>query len=237
MTPNLTRYYKLAIARVYNIVPHVPGTYDGRMLAMELELMENHISPKRYAETQAIIWKDWVAKMGLTHLPLNLFLSITAKARYNKLLSTPTVEPILDRELDMYATAIIFERDYAKWYLDQILYRTGVTDEHQALDTYLDDYNNEHLLYGWLDYCDENGRSKLTRAIIKEFCDYWDITQICNSYLQLAYRYADNLKRKRRALSAKLAAMDWKNRTYTSLAKQLDKLDDELKALEYGQLI
>lgn len=237
MTPNLTRYYKQAAERVYGVTPYVSPTYDERMLTVELELMEHHVSPKHYAEAQAVMWKDWVVKMGLTHLPLNLFLSVAAKARYNKLLAMPTVEPILDRELDMSAVAMTFERDYAKWYMEQLLYRVGIKDAAQALDIYLEDYHNEHLLYGWLDYCEAFGRDKLTRAIINEFCGYWDISQPCSDYFQVVCRYVDGLRRMQRELAAKLKKMDWRNRLYPSLSKQLDKIDAEITQLKYGSLL
>lgn len=237
MTPNLARYYRHAMQRIYDVTPAVPAMYDDKMLAVELELMEHHISPKHYAEAQAVIWKDWVTKMGLTHLPLNLFLSITAKARYNKLLAMPTVEPVLDRELDMSAIAMTFERDYAKWYIGQLLYKVGIKDAHQALDVYLEDCTNETTLYGWLDYCEIYGREKLVRAIIIEFCSYWDIRQHCLDYFQVACRYVDNLKSARRELAYKLKFMDARNKAYSPLSKQLDRLDDEYTQLKYGSLL
>lgn len=238
MTPNLVREYQHAMQRVYKSCPTVPEQYNDKFQRLELELMEHRISTKHYAEAQAVLWRPWVEKLGLQHLPLNLFLSIAAKSRYNKLLAMPSVEPILDRKMELLANGMMFEREFANWYLQQIMYKAdGIKDEGQALDVHLDSYTNENLLYGWLDFCEEYGRAELMRNLIQQFCDYWHITKSCSSYFQLACRYVDGLVADQRKTSFALKDMDWRTAAHKSLSKHLDKIQNELDQLKYGSLL
>lgn len=237
MVPNLVRCYQRAMQRVYNVSPYVPETYNYRFSILELELMTHHIESKRYAEAQAAMWKPWVDKMGLDSVPLNVFLGVSAKARYNKLMATPTVEPILDREVELRTLGLSFERGFATWYIDQIMYQRGVTDEAQALDVYLESYTNEATLYGWLDYCEEYSREGLTREIINQFCSYWGIKKLCTSYFQLACRYVDGLTNTKRKLISQLDKLDWRSPLYQQLNQQIEKIEDELESLERGLLV
>lgn len=236
MTPNLVRDYKHAMQRVYGVDAYVPEKYNDRFQELEVELMEHHIENTHYAESQAVMWRHWVDKLGLTHMPLNLFLSIAAKSRYNKLMATPSIELILDRKTELQASGLSFERAFAEWYMTQLMYTVGVKDEEQALDTYLDAYTHEGLLYGWLDYCEQYGRPELIRIIIQQYQDWWHITKLCENYFQLACRYVDGLIAKERKLRLSLDKMNWRSREYSTLNRQLEQLQNELTELKHGSL-
>lgn len=237
MRPNLVREYIHATRRVYGVDPFVPEKYYKRFEQIELELMEHHIDNTHYTESQAIMWKHWVEKLNLTHMPLNLFLSIAAKSRYNKLLATPSVDLILDRKTELSVLGLSFERTFAEWYMTQLLYKLGIKDEERALDTYLDDYRNEQLLYGWLDYCDHYGREELVRIIIQQFQGWWRIEKLCSNYFQLACRYVEGLVAAEHKTRLALDAMNWRSRDYQHMSRQLERLQDELSELEQGSLI
>lgn len=237
MTPNLVRYYIAAQQRVYNSTPTVPAHYIDRFVQLEGELMDKQISSKHYAEAQAIIWQPWVKKLNLEHLPLNIFLGIAAKTRYNKLLSTPSVQPILDRESELAAFSLMFERQYAEWYMGQLLYKVGIKDEHKALDTFLDTYDNEHLLYAWLDYSDNFGRIKLIRQVIDQFAQSWNITQVCTTYFALAGLYVERQAKLRRELRAIVKTVDMSSRKFIAASRKLDSVEAELARLRLGSLV
>lgn len=237
MVPNLVRCYVNAMQRVYNISPIVPETYNSRFSKLEFELMDHRISSKHYAESQAVMWKPWVDKMGLKSVPLNVFLGVAAKARYNKLLAMPSVEPILDREVELRTLGLSFERGFATWYLDQIMYKHGIRDEGQALDVYLESYTNEAVLYGWLDYCEEYGRLGLVREIVNQFCSYWDIKKVCADYFNLACRYVDKLTDTRRKLNTRLDALDWRKPEYRQINTRIEQINTELDQLTQGLLV
>jgi hypothetical protein len=237
MIPNLVRHYKAAMQRYYNSTPTVPDTYNDKFFDLEVELMTHQISSKHYAEAQAVLWKPWVEKMHLQHLPLNIFLGIAAKSRYNKLLSMPSVEPVLDRETELAAFGMMFERAFAEWYMQQILYKVGIRDETQALDVYLDTYSNENLLYAWLDYCDNFGRIILIRRIIEQYSDAWSIRQVCSSYFDLSCRYVEKQVKRKKELSSIINNLDWRSLEYKRADQALEKTLDEIENLKYGSLL
>lgn len=236
MTPNLVRYYQQAMRHVYNSNPIVPEHYHDKFLMLEGELMTHQISSKHYAEAQAILWKPWVDKLELQHLPLNIFLSLAAKSRYNKLLTKPSIE-LPDRETELTVHSCMFEQQFAEWYFDQILYQQGIKDEGQALDTYLDTYTNENLLYAWLDYCDNFGRIQLIRRVLDHYTQLWNINQTATNYFALACYHVDKQTKLYKELQRRLKKLDWTSAEFKRVSRNFDKLEAEILNLQHGALL
>lgn len=235
---NLVRYYKSAQSSIYGAGSvHVLEQQVARFSALEVELMEHHISPEHYARAQSILWRDWVASKGLSHLPVNVFLGDVSRKRYNRLLNQPTVEPVMDEASRVKALGMVLEKQFLEYYLERVLYNGDNVDEQRHLRIFTDGYQNEASLFAWADYCELYGqRSDLVREVIAHYATYWKLAGIQHTYHDVAAAYIKALKATKDKLTKRLYELDSKRcgELTRIVSNMLLAVEQELEGLRYG---
>lgn len=234
---NLMRYYKSAQSNVYGAQAYVLENQVDKFSALEVELMEHHISPEHYAIAQAVLWRDWVKKRGLSHLPANVFLGDVSRQRYNRLLDQPTVEPVMSETSRARALGLVVEKQFLTYYMERVLYNNDTVDEDYHLRTFTDNYQNEASLFAWADYCELYGhRSDLIREVINYCTAYWKLTGLSYSYHDLAGAYVKTLRYTKDKLTKRLYELNSKR--YPELVRTVSNMlmvvEQELESLRYG---